>query len=125
MTGAATIFFAYLGFDAVSTAAEETRNPQRDLPIGILGSLAICTVLYIVVSLLLTGMVSYRDLNVPSPVASALLQVGQTTAAGIISIGAIAGLTTVILVMRSEEHTSELQSLMRISYAVFCLTTYN
>ncbi|HEY9547705.1 MAG TPA: amino acid permease [Solimonas sp.] len=99
MTGAATIFFAYLGFDAVSTAAEETRNPQRDLPIGILGSLAICTVLYIVVSLLLTGMVSYRDLNVPSPVASALLQVGQTTAAGIISIGAIAGLTTVILVM--------------------------
>src|SRR3546814_11471766 len=74
IAGAGTIFFAYLGFDAVSTAAEETRNPQRDLPIGILGSLAICTVLYIVVSLLLTGMVSYRDLNVPYPVASALLR---------------------------------------------------
>lgn len=99
MTGAATIFFAYLGFDAVSTAAEETRNPQRDLPIGILGSLAICTLLYIIVSLLLTGMVSYRELNVPSPVAHALLQIGQSSVAGVISIGAIAGLTTVILVM--------------------------
>ncbi|MFT4047067.1 MAG: amino acid permease [Solimonas sp.] len=99
MTGAATIFFAYLGFDAVSTAAEETRNPQRDLPIGILGSLFACTALYIIVSILLTGMVNYRELNVPSPVAHALLQIGQKVVAGIISIGAIAGLTTVILVM--------------------------
>jgi APA family basic amino acid/polyamine antiporter len=97
--GAAIIFFAYLGFDAVSTSAEETRNPQRDLPIGILGSLVICTVLYIVVSGLLTGIVSYRELNVPSPVAHALLKIGQNWAAGMISIGAIAGLTTVCLVM--------------------------
>ncbi|MGH8443080.1 MAG: amino acid permease [Nevskiaceae bacterium] len=97
--GAAIIFFAYLGFDAVSTSAEETANPQRDLPIGIIGSLVICTVLYIVVSGLLTGIVSYKDLNVPSPVAHAMLQIGQTWAAGVISIGAIAGLTTVCLVM--------------------------
>ncbi|MGQ0585751.1 MAG: amino acid permease [Gammaproteobacteria bacterium] len=97
--GAAIIFFAYLGFDAVSTSAEETANPQRDLPIGIIGSLVICTVLYIVVSGLLTGIVSYKELNVPSPVAHALLQIGQSWAAGMISIGAIAGLTTVCLVM--------------------------
>ncbi len=97
--GAAIIFFAYLGFDAVSTSAEETKNPQRDLPIGIIGSLVICTVLYIVVSGLLTGIVSYKELNVPSPVAHALLVIGQNWAAGMISIGAIAGLTTVCLVM--------------------------
>jgi basic amino acid/polyamine antiporter, APA family len=97
--GAAIIFFAYLGFDAVSTSAEETRNPQRDLPVGIIGSLVICTVLYIIVSGLLTGIVSYKELNVPSPVAHALLQIGQNWAAGFISIGAIAGLTTVCLVM--------------------------
>ena len=97
--GAATIFFAYLGFDAVSTAAEETRNPQRDLPIGILGSLFACTALYILVSALLTGIVPYTDLNVASPVAHALIQVGKDWAAGLISIGAIAGLTTVMLVM--------------------------
>jgi APA family basic amino acid/polyamine antiporter len=97
--GAATIFFAYLGFDAVSTAAEETKNPQRDLPIGILGSLFACTGLYILVSALLTGVVSYTELNVPSPVTHALLQIGATTAAKLISVGAIAGLTTVMLVM--------------------------
>lgn len=99
VTGASIIFFAYIGFDAVSTSAEETRNPQRDLPIGIMGSLLICTVLYIVVSGLLTGIVSYRELNVPSPVAQALLMIGQNKAAGLISIGAIAGLTTVCLVL--------------------------
>ncbi|MDR3416314.1 MAG: amino acid permease [Nevskia sp.] len=98
-SGAATIFFAYLGFDAVSTAAEETRKPQRDLPIGILASLALCTILYIIVSGLLTGIVSYKALNVAHPVAFALEQVGAHTAAGLISIGAIAGLTTVMLVM--------------------------
>lgn len=97
--GAATIFFAYLGFDAVSTAADETRNPQRDLPLGILGSLFFCTALYILVSGLLTGIVSYTELNVASPVAHALLKIGQGWAAGLISIGAIAGLTTVMLVM--------------------------
>lgn len=99
MTGAASIFFAYIGFDAVSTAAEETRNPGRDLPIGILGSLAICTALYMIVSLLLTGIVPYQDLNVPSPVSSALLQVGAKWASGMIAVGAIAGLTTVMLVL--------------------------
>lgn len=97
--GAAIVFFAYIGFDAVSTSAEETRNPQRDLPIGILGSLIVCTVLYILVSGLLTGIVSYRELDVPSPVAHALLKIDMHWAAGFVSIGAIAGLTTVCLVM--------------------------
>ena len=99
MTGAASIFFAYIGFDAVSTAAEETHNPGRDLPIGILGSLIICTILYMIVSLLLTGVVPYQDLNVPSPVSSALLQIGARWASGMIAVGAIAGLTTVMLVL--------------------------
>lgn len=99
MRGAALIFFAYIGFDAVSTAAEEARNPQRDLPIGIIASLAICTVIYIVVAGLLTGIVPYASLNVPSPVADALLQLGHRAAAGVISAGAIAGLTTVMLVL--------------------------
>ena len=99
MVGASTIFFAYLGFDAVSTSAEETRNPQRDLPIGILASLTICTVLYIVVSGLLTAVVPFRELNVDAPVSYALLKVGASWAAGLISIGAVAGLTTVMLVM--------------------------
>ncbi|HEX6929195.1 MAG TPA: amino acid permease [Gammaproteobacteria bacterium] len=99
MTGAASIFFAYIGFDAVSTAAEETRNPGRDLPIGILGSLGICTALYMVVSALLTGVVPYQSLNVPSPVSSALLQVGVEWASGMVAVGAIAGLTTVMLVL--------------------------
>src|SRR5699024_8728332 len=98
-TGAASIFFASIGFDAVSTAAEETRNPQKDLPIGILGSLAICTLLYMAVAALLTGIVPYPSLNVPSPVSDALLQVGAKWASGMIAIGAIAGLTTVMLVL--------------------------
>jgi APA family basic amino acid/polyamine antiporter len=99
LTGAATIFFAYIGFDAVSTAAEECENPQRDLPIGIIGSLAVCTVLYMLVSGALTAIVPYTKLNTASPVASALLEIGQEWAAGLISIGAIAGLTTVMLVL--------------------------
>lgn len=99
MTGAASIFFAYIGFDAVSTAAEETKNPQKDLPIGILGSLAICTFLYMLVSGLLTGVVPYQQLNVASPVSAALLAVGAKWASGMIAVGAIAGLTTVMLVL--------------------------
>lgn len=95
--GAAFIFFAYIGFDTVSTAAEETRNPKRDLPFGILGSLVICTILYIIVVAILTGMVPYTHLNVSNPVAFALNEVGLTWAGSIISIGAIAGLTTVLL----------------------------
>lgn len=99
MNGAATVFFAYIGFDAISTAAEEVKRPQRDLPIGIISSLAICTVLYIVVSMVLTGIVPYKELNVSDPVSFALRFVGQDTIAGLISLGAIAGMTTVLLVM--------------------------
>ncbi len=97
--GAAFIFFAYIGFDAVSTTAEEAHNPARDLPFGIMMSLAICTVLYIAVVIVLTGMVPFNQLNVPSPVAFAAIHVGLRWAGFIISIGAIAGLTTVLLVM--------------------------
>lgn len=99
MKGAALVFFAYIGFDAVSTAAEETINPQRNLPIGIIVSVIVCTLIYILVAVLLTGIVSYQKLNNSSPVAEALLQIGHPTAAGIIAAGAIAGLTTVMLVM--------------------------
>ncbi len=99
MRGAALIFFAYIGFDAVSTAAEEAINPQRDLPRGIVASLLICTVLYILVSGLLTGIAHYSTLNVESPISHALLLLGYKTVAGIIGVGAIAGLTTVMLVL--------------------------
>jgi basic amino acid/polyamine antiporter, APA family len=98
-TGAATVFFAYIGFDAVSTAAEEVRNPQRNMPIGIIASLFICTLLYIAVSLVLTGIVPYDQLNVKNPVAFALSYIHQDWVAGFISLGAIAGITTVLLVM--------------------------
>ncbi|HZO93198.1 MAG TPA: amino acid permease [Candidatus Baltobacteraceae bacterium] len=97
--GAAFMFFAYIGFDAVSTAAEESRNPSRDLPFGILMSLAICTVLYIIVSAILDGMVPFYTLNVAFPVAFAANSVGLAWAGVVISFGAIAGLTTVLLVM--------------------------
>ena len=99
--GAGVIFFAYIGFDAVSTAAQETRNPQRDMPIGILGSLAICTVLYITVALVLTGIVKYTELNVPDPIAVGINAAGPGLAwlRPIVKIGAIAGLSSVILVM--------------------------
>ncbi|SET30205.1 APC family permease [Paenibacillus sp. NFR01] len=99
VNGAATVFFAYIGFDALSTAAEEVKRPQRDLPIGIISSLAICTVLYISVSLVLTGIVPYQNLNVSDPVSYALRFVNQDMIAGLISVGAIAGMTTVLLVM--------------------------
>lgn len=99
MQGAALVFFAYIGFDALSTAVEEAINPQRSIPIGIIASLIICTIIYIVVSALLTGIVPYVTLNVRSPVSDALLRLGYTTVAGLIAAGAIAGLTTVMLVM--------------------------
>jgi APA family basic amino acid/polyamine antiporter len=99
MSGAAIVFFAYLGFDAVSAAAEEVKNPQRNLPIGIIGSLLICTLLYITVSLVLTGMVSYTHLNVSDPVSFAMQLVHLDWVAGVISLGAIVGMVTVILVM--------------------------
>ncbi len=97
--GAATIFFAYIGFDAISTAAQEAKNPQRDMPIGILGSLAICTVLYIAVAGILTGIVPYRLLNVPEPIALGIDMTGNRWLAPFIKIGAIAGLSSVIIVM--------------------------
>lgn len=99
MTGAALVFFAYIGFDAVSTAAEETINPQRNLPIGIIASLVVCTIIYIIVSSVLTLVVPYTSLNVKSPVSQVLLDLNHPIAAGIISAGAIAGLTTVMLVL--------------------------
>lgn len=98
-TGAATVFFAYIGFDAVSTAAEEVKNPKRNMPIGIIASLLVCTVLYIVVSAILTGIVPYTELNVKNPVAFALTYIHQDWVAGLISVGAITGITTVLLVM--------------------------
>ncbi|MFJ5764136.1 APC family permease [Lysinibacillus sp. NPDC093210] len=97
--GAALVFFAYLGFDAVSSAAEEVKNPQRNMPIGIIGSLLICTVLYVIVSLVLTGMVPYTQLNVSDPVSYVMQLVHQDWIAGIISLGAVVGMMTVILVM--------------------------
>jgi APA family basic amino acid/polyamine antiporter len=99
MAGAAVVFFAYIGFDAVSTAAQEAKNPQRDMPIGIIGSLLICTVLYIVVSAIATGVVPYRELNVPDPIAVAADRAGMGWMASLIKLGAIAGLSSVILVM--------------------------
>jgi amino acid transporter len=99
LQGATMVFFAYIGFDAVSTAAQETRNPQRDLPIGILGSLAICTVLYIAVSLILTGVVRYDQLNVPHPISVGIAATGIRWMQFAVEIGAIAGLTSVMLVM--------------------------
>ena len=101
LRAAGVIFFAYIGFDAVSTAAQEARNPQRDMPVGILGSLAICTVLYITVALVLTGIVDYTKLNVPDPIAVAIDTLGKPVAwlRPIVKIGAIAGLSSVILVM--------------------------
>lgn len=97
--GAALVFFAYIGFDALSTTVEEAIEPQRTVPIGIIVSLIICTLIYIIVSALLTGIVPYYTLNVGSPVSDALLNLGHNIAAGFIAAGAIAGLTTVMLVM--------------------------
>ncbi|GAA2871717.1 amino acid permease [Streptosporangium fragile] len=98
-SAAAIVFFAYIGFDVVATAAEETRRPQRDLPIGILASLAVCTVLYVAVSLVVVGMQPYRELSEAAPLADAFKAVGQTWAAAVISVGALAGLTTVVMIL--------------------------
>jgi basic amino acid/polyamine antiporter, APA family len=98
-TGAAIVFFAYIGFDAVSTAAQEAKNPQKDMPIGIIGSLLICTILYILVSGIATGIMSYKDLNVPDPIAVVADHAGLGWMSTLIKLGAIAGLSSVILVM--------------------------
>jgi APA family basic amino acid/polyamine antiporter len=99
LAGAATIFFAYIGFDSVSTHSEEAKNPQRDVPIGIITSLLVCTVLYIGVSIVLTGMIPYNKINIDAPVSDAFKQVGLQWAQFIVSLGAIAGITSVLLVM--------------------------
>jgi basic amino acid/polyamine antiporter, APA family len=98
-TAAAVVFFAYIGFDVVATTAEETRNPQRDLPIGIIGSLAICTILYILVSQIMTGIVPYNELDPEAPMASVFQDIGLGWAAGLVSVGAICGLTSVIMIL--------------------------
>jgi APA family basic amino acid/polyamine antiporter len=99
ITAAATIFFAYIGFEAVSTAGAESKNPSRDMPIGILGSLIICTVLYILTSAVLVGIVPYTDLNDPAPIAKAVNQIGLPWFAALVKVGAIAGLSSVMLVL--------------------------
>ncbi|HYH25938.1 MAG TPA: amino acid permease [Blastococcus sp.] len=99
MAGAAVVFFAFIGFDIVATAAEETRDPGRDLPRGILGSLAICTVLYVAVSLVVVGMQRYSELSADAPLAAAFSDVGLPVFATIISIGALAGLTSVVMIL--------------------------
>ncbi|MDP8950065.1 MAG: amino acid permease [Actinomycetota bacterium] len=99
IAGAAIVFFAYIGFDIVATTAEETREPQRDMPIGILGSLAIVTVLYVLVSLVMTGIVPYPQLETAAPMATAFEATGQEWATGLVSLGAILGLTSVIMIL--------------------------
>jgi basic amino acid/polyamine antiporter, APA family len=108
--GASLVFFAYFGFDAVSTAADEAKNPQRDLPIGLIASLTFCTVVYIIVSGLLTSLVPYTELNVDSPVAYALTKIGYTMGSTLVATGVLAGLVTVLLVL--------LYGLTRILYAM-------
>ena len=98
--GAAIIFFSYIGFDAVSTASEEAKNPQRDIPIGIIASLIICTVLYVAIALVLTGLIPWTQLDVADPLAVALQYIHANWAAGILSLGAVAAMTSVLLVFQ-------------------------
>ena len=110
LRGSSVVFFAYLGFDAVSTAAQEAKSPQRDMPRGILASLVICTVLYVAVAAVLTGLVPYTELNVPDPIGKAVTAVGLGWFAVLVDFGALTGLTTVILV--------GLYGQSRIAYAI-------
>jgi basic amino acid/polyamine antiporter, APA family len=99
LRGAGVIFFAYIGFDAVSTAAQEAKNPKRDMPIGILGSLAICTILYILVALTLTGLVNYKFLNIPDSLAIGIDATGVKWGSLLVKFGALGGLTSTMIVM--------------------------
>jgi APA family basic amino acid/polyamine antiporter len=99
-SAAAIIFFAYIGFDAVSTAAEETKNPQLDMPIGMIASLVVCTVIYIAVALVLTGLVPYRELDTAEPLATAFSAIGMHWTAGVISLGAVFATTSVLVVFQ-------------------------
>src|SRR3546814_3573787 len=156
MAAAAIVFFAFYGFDAVATSAEEAKNPKRDLTIGILGSMLVCTLIYMGVAITAVGALPFPQLaNSTEPLALVLRALDQPVAAHLVALAAIIALPSVILVLmygqspiffvlardgllpkrlatvsprtgaRSEEHTSELQSLMRISYAVFCLKKKN
>jgi basic amino acid/polyamine antiporter, APA family len=98
--GAAIVFFAYIGFDAISTAAEETRNPQRNLPLGILGGLAVCTIIYVIVGIVLTGLVPYQELAVADPLARALEIAGFTRVGWVVALGAAISMSTVLLVFQ-------------------------
>jgi APA family basic amino acid/polyamine antiporter len=98
--GAAIVFFAYIGFDAISTAAEETKNPQRNMPIGILGGLAICTIIYVIVGAVATGLVPYAQLKSSDPLAHALQQAGFPVASWIVAFGAVVSMTAVLLVFQ-------------------------
>jgi APA family basic amino acid/polyamine antiporter len=98
--GAAIIFFSFIGFDAVSTAAEETRNPKRDIPVGIFGSLIICTLIYILVAFVLVGIIPYAELGIADPLAKALSFIGKDWAAGVVSFGAVVAMTAVLLVFQ-------------------------
>ena len=100
MTGAAIVFFAYIGFDAVSTAAEEAKNPGRDVPIGILGSLVVCTAIYVAVAMVLTGMTSWKGLNTPEPLATALADKGLAWASMVVAFGSVVAHTAVLLVFQ-------------------------
>lgn len=99
MAGAALVFFAYIGFDSVTTTAEEAKKPQRDLPIGIIASLIICTVLYVAVAAVLTGITHYTKLNNPAPIAVALIEAGKAKLSGVVSVGAVVSLLSTMLVM--------------------------
>lgn len=99
LRGASVVFFAFIGFDAVATCAQEARNPQRDMPIGILGSLIVCTILYVLMALVLTGLVHYPELNVPDPIAKGIDVIGVKALSVAVKLGALVGLTTVILVL--------------------------
>jgi APA family basic amino acid/polyamine antiporter len=99
LAGAAIVFFAFIGFDIVATAAEETKNPEKDLPRGIIGSLVVCTVLYVAVSLVVVGMQKYTELSTTAPLADAFRSVGLPFFSGVISVGALAGLTSVVMIL--------------------------
>ncbi len=116
LVSAFTIFFAYTGFDAISTAAEETKNPQKDVPIGIIGTLLVCTVVYIFVALVLTGIVPWNMININAPIAHAIQMTGQSWFAGLISLGALTGLTSVLLVMQLLFATRILFSMARDNF---------
>ncbi|HEX7230980.1 MAG TPA: amino acid permease [Candidatus Binatia bacterium] len=99
MAGAAVVFYAYIGFDSVSTHAEEARNPSRDVPIGIIGSLLLCTILYIAVAAVLTGMLPYQQIDIDAPLAKAFSRIGLPWAHALISLGALTGITSVLMVL--------------------------